>query len=685
MFLHLGPRLVAAVAALALASAAPARADWELVWSDEFDGTQLDTSKWEPQIGTGCPSLCGWGNNELQYYRAENATVGGGLLTITAKQENFGGASYTSARLRTLNRGDWTHARIEMRAKMPIGRGLWPALWMLPTDAVYGTWAASGEIDILEYLGHQPANVFGTLHYGGTYPANTFTSNSYTLPSGTFHDDFHVFALEWDDCSIRWYVDGFQYAEQKNWYSTGGPYPAPFDERFHLLLNMAVGGNLPGPPDGTTVFPQHLIVDWVRVYQEPGVDLGACTTLFDGMEHGNPFGNNWFSFGGSVGGGGIGANFTDLPPLQGCDVSLQTGWGSGGTPGFFGGFGRGNPMNVSDATHFTLWINPDPGQSYRLEINLQDDDDGNNSIPGTPNGGDDEFQYNLVVGPSGPGAIAGGGWQRVTIPLANFFDDNSFHFGGNGIFDPRPVSAGGNGQLIVVVISVVSLSGADVTFRTDRWAFTRQTAAISGRVWNDADGDGVPDGGEAGLVGVTVRLFDPALGLVVATTTTGTGGTYQFPALLGGDYEVRVDAASLPAGLVPTFDPDGTGTPDIFARALACEEIAPALDFGYGPDPTAAPVTAAGPPAGLRNEPNPFSPGTDILFELAREGVAELSIFDVAGRKVRTLVAGARPAGSHRVAWDGRDDAGRRLAAGTYFYRLLTADGTSLRKMTLLR
>jgi hypothetical protein len=140
---------------------------------------------------------------------------------------------------------------------------------MLPSDSIYGTWAASGEIDIVEYIGSQPDRIIGTIHYGGSWPGNVYASTHYLLPSGTFHDDFHVFALEWELGEIRWYVDGLLYATRNYWYSTGGPYPAPFDVDFHLLLNLAVGGNLPGAPDATTVFPQEYVIDYVRVYQLP--------------------------------------------------------------------------------------------------------------------------------------------------------------------------------------------------------------------------------------------------------------------------------------------------------------------------------------------------------------------------------------------------------------------------------
>jgi len=261
--------------ALLIGSAQPASAQCaalpgcELVWADEFDGTEVDLSKWTFQLGDGTwyglPP--GWGNNELQSYEVANATVSGGFLTITAKKES---GVYTSARMRSLDKGDWIFGRMEMRAKMPIGQGLWPAFWMLPSDpSIYGTWAASGEIDIVEYIGSEPERIFGTLHYGAPYPNNVHASTDYFLAGGTFHDDFHVFAIEWELGEIRWYVDGLLYATRNNWYSTGGPFPAPFDVDFHLLLNLAIGGNLPGSPDATTVFPQEYVVDYVRVYQVP--------------------------------------------------------------------------------------------------------------------------------------------------------------------------------------------------------------------------------------------------------------------------------------------------------------------------------------------------------------------------------------------------------------------------------
>ncbi|NNE71062.1 MAG: family 16 glycosylhydrolase, partial [Rhodothermales bacterium] len=251
--------------------------DWQLVWADEFDGTEVDAAKWTYQIGDGCPDLCGWGNGEEQYYTDANTIVDGGTLRIEARREDEGGRSYTSSRLRTLGKAAFKYGRIELRAKMPRGSGYWPAVWMLPEADVYGGWAASGEIDILEVFGNDPGTVHGTLHYGGESPRNTFKGGSYTLPVRDFSRSFHDFAIEWVPGEMRWYVDGNLYHTARDWYTTEARFPAPFDQEFHLLVNVAVGG-AGGDPSNTT-FPQSMEIDYIRVYQsenaEPTVSLDS--------------------------------------------------------------------------------------------------------------------------------------------------------------------------------------------------------------------------------------------------------------------------------------------------------------------------------------------------------------------------------------------------------------------------
>jgi beta-glucanase (GH16 family) len=255
-------------AAFLLAAFAHGQAQcYRLVWADEFDGTTLNTDNWSYQIGDGCPSLCGWGNNELQYYREENVEVSGGTLKIHVRNESFGGSDYTSARIRTKDKAAWTYGRFEARMKMPSGgRGYWPAFWMLSEEDHYGIWPLSGEIDIMEMVGHIPNKVTGTIHFGPLFPDNRYIGDDYFMPSGSLDDGFHDYAIEWDVNEIRWYLDGIQYATRTR--GELDPDPWRFDRNFHLILNCAVGGWFPGFPDATSVFPDTMEIDYVRVYQD---------------------------------------------------------------------------------------------------------------------------------------------------------------------------------------------------------------------------------------------------------------------------------------------------------------------------------------------------------------------------------------------------------------------------------
>jgi beta-glucanase (GH16 family) len=273
--------------------------DWKLIWSDEFDGKEIDKAKWDFDTGNGYYSreaktwIGGWGNDELQYYTSEprNAFVLAGALHIRAIKESHEGFGYTSARLKT-RKGDGgslfkkTYGRFEFRAKLPTGRGIWPALWMLPQDEKYGAWASSGEIDVMEARGQEPNKVLGTLHFGSRWPVNVHESKDYVLPGDGTIADFHIYTLEWEPGEIRWYVDGRHYQNQSFWWSASksddgkgaapagesdlNPWPAPFDRPFYLVMNVAVGGKFLGNPDKSTSFPTEMVVDYVRVYDKVG-------------------------------------------------------------------------------------------------------------------------------------------------------------------------------------------------------------------------------------------------------------------------------------------------------------------------------------------------------------------------------------------------------------------------------
>ncbi len=242
---------------------------YHLVWQDEFNYRGLpDTSKWTYDVGNGCPGLCGWGNNEQQYYtyrRLKNARVGEGHLTIEAHREDFESASYTSARLLTRDRRAWTYGFFEIRAMLPAGRGVWPALWMLPEEWKYGGWPSSGEIDIMEHVGYEPRRVYATVHTDA-FNHVAGTQDTDTLKIADAAEAFHTYSLEWTPEYIAWAVDGKEYSRFENPHETYRQWP--FDQPFHLIFNIAVGGNWGGARGiDKDIWPQQMEIDYVRVYQ----------------------------------------------------------------------------------------------------------------------------------------------------------------------------------------------------------------------------------------------------------------------------------------------------------------------------------------------------------------------------------------------------------------------------------
>ncbi|HEY6946419.1 MAG TPA: glycoside hydrolase family 16 protein [Candidatus Acidoferrum sp.] len=249
----------------------PPAKGWTLVWSDEFngpDGSAPDPKKWTYDLGGK-----GWGNNELECYtsRLQNAQIQGGNLVITAQKESLTcsdgvSSSYTSARLKTQGLFSQAYGRFEARIKIPAGQGIWPAFWMLGNNITSAGWPTCGEIDIMENIGKEPGTVHGSLHGPSTTAATSDATAPFSPPTGqAFANDFHLYAVEWEPGVVRFYVDTNLYATftQSQW-PAGGTWV--FDHPFFLLLNVAVGGTWPGSPDNTTVFPQQMLVDYVRVY-----------------------------------------------------------------------------------------------------------------------------------------------------------------------------------------------------------------------------------------------------------------------------------------------------------------------------------------------------------------------------------------------------------------------------------
>jgi beta-glucanase (GH16 family) len=238
-------------------------AGYHLAWSDEFNGSTLNQQDWSYEIGGS-----GYGNNELEYYtsRPENLFLSNGNLIIEARQESYGGNNYTSARINTANKQQFTYGRIDMRAKLPVAKGMWPALWMLGSNYPSAGWPGCGETDIMELVGSNPKQVVSSIHWKQGNGTEGTYNNSFNLSSQDFSQQFHVFTVIWAQDSVQFLVDDqvFETTGAKN--VTSGTYP--FNSPFFFIFNVAVGGDWPGPPDGTTVFPQRMFVDYVRIFQK---------------------------------------------------------------------------------------------------------------------------------------------------------------------------------------------------------------------------------------------------------------------------------------------------------------------------------------------------------------------------------------------------------------------------------
>jgi beta-glucanase (GH16 family) len=237
-------------------------ANYNLAWSDEFTGNALNTQNWNYETGGS-----GWGNQELENYtaRTQNVFVSAGNLIIEARQESYGGNNYTSGRLNTIGKQQFTYGRIDIRAKLPVSKGMWPALWMLGSNISSVPWPGCGETDIMELIGTNPSQVVGSLHWKQQDGSEGTYNNAYTLSGKDFSQQFHVFSLIWAKDQAQFLIDDNVYVSGGLQNVTSGVYP--FNSPFFFIFNVAVGGNWPGPPDNTTLFPQRMFVDYVRVFQ----------------------------------------------------------------------------------------------------------------------------------------------------------------------------------------------------------------------------------------------------------------------------------------------------------------------------------------------------------------------------------------------------------------------------------
>ncbi len=618
-----------AIAMIAIAGfVAPAVASMSLVWSDEFDGSSLDTGNWTADIGDGCPGLCGWGNNELEYYRAENVTVAGGNLVLTARQESYGGRSFTSGKVHTRNKHSFLYGRVEMRAKIPTGGGMWPAFWMMPQDDAYGGWAASGEIDIMESA-NATTSIGGTLHFGGGWPDNASTGGSYSEGGSNFADQFHVYAVEWDTTEIRWYVDDTLYSTKQSsqWYSDGAPGNplAPFDQDFYIILNTAVGGNYTGctePGCITATLPQEFLIDYVRVYQETS-NLAPIVSITYPAAGGNP----------PAGDITIEADASDT---DGNVAAVE--------------FYNGATYLGEDTTasYTFLWSSVAAG-CYTIIAKAIDNE-----------GAFQSDTVDVTVGSGcGQAPYAGSPFSPPARIEAEDFDD-----GGEGIayHDTDPGNTGSQYRTSEDVdIEACSDAGGGYNIgwlRVGEWL----------EYTVDAPG--------AGEYAIDVRVASSSAGGTFHISFNGIDKTGDVTVPVTGGWQnwtTVSTTAILTAGqqvmrFIPTAEGFNLNYIDIDAPThLATGSQLP----GFALHPCS---------------PNPFNPSTTIAYELSRPAMVNLVVYDVAGRAVRTLVAAEQVSrGRHEVVWNGRDNSDRDAASGMYFLRLDAEEFSETRRITLIR
>jgi len=613
---------------VAAGSIAPAHATYSLVWADEFNGTSLDTNNWTPDIGDGCPSLCGWGNNELQYYRAENITVSGGNLVLTALAQSFGGRSFTSGKVTTRNLHAFRYGRIEMRAKIPTGGGMWPAFWMMPQDDVYGGWAASGEIDIMESA-NETTTVNGTLHFGGEWPNNTSSGGSYSLGGTNFADDFHIYAVEWEPDEMRWYVDGVLYSTKTSaqWYTDGAPGnpQAPFDQDFYIILNAAVGGNYTGctsPGCITATFPQQFLIDYVRVYEDI---VNAAPTV---------------SITSPASGGSVPAGDITI------DATASDSDGSIATVEFYDGFTYLGEDTTAPYTF--VWTSVTDG-CYEIVARAVDN-----------LGGVETDAVDVTVGTGcGQAPFHGGAFVLPTKIEAEDYD-----VGGEGIAY-HDTDAGNNG-------SQYRTEDVDIEVCADMGG-GYNVGWVSPNEWIEYTVT-VPTAGDCTL---DVRV-----------ASLSTGGTFrvEFDGIdKTGDVDVPVTG-----GWQTWTTVSATVTLSAGTQTMRFVPTTVGFNVNYF-EVTATPTAVLPGDRPTRYTlhpcyPNPFNPETTISYDLQEPAIVNLTIYDVTGRVVQTLVdAESTPGGSYEVVWNGRDRAGRVAAAGVYFCRLDVGGYSQTRRMVLVK
>ncbi len=690
---------------------------WQLVWQDEFMGTEINTQNWTHEIGGN-----GWGNNELQYYtnRSDNSYIEDGKLVIQANKENYLGKDYTSARIITSGKQSWQYGRVEARIKLPFGKGIWPAFWMLGESIFSIGWPQCGEIDIMEMVGGTSGDkvTHGTAHWDQTGSHASY-GGTYTLSTGIFADDYHLFTIEWTPQSIKWLMDGQQY----HVIDITPAELSEFHEKFFIILNVAVGGDWPGSPDGTTIFPQKMYVDYVRFYaDESSVPNISISSPIDNSIV-EPYSNVNIS---------TNIDFDD-------EISLVE---------FYQGAMKIGQTNVSP--YEMTWRNLYPG-CYKITakangengytgtsrvVNLQS---GSDCIEapyfGTPFEIPGEIEIeNFNIGDAGVAfsdndVINAGGQYRLTnqVDIENCDDlDGGYNVGwiepsewlkyiinvnttGSYNFDFRVASQNQGGKLHIEIngsditgsINIPATGGwqtwetiseegisltkgvheMKIVFEAGGFNFNRldifdPTSIPSLELLYPSGGETLGIGNVAEIRWNSLKVKNVSIGFSTNGGTSWDFVTQTTPALFGS-YRWEIPNVNSNDCLIMILDKDNSSL-----RAISNSPFT--IDI---PNSVKNGNQIVKDFALFQNYPNPFNPVTNIEYSIAEnlssvflQQYVSLKVYDSLGKLVATLVNKHQLPGKYSVQFNSND-----LSSGTYFYKLKCGNFTAIKKALLMK
>lgn len=627
-------KLNALLAALLLLSSSTFAQRYELVWSDEFNQAEFDDNTWNPWEGTAF-------NNEHQYYtpRDKNIYVEDGNLYLVGLREDYGGREWTSGRINTNNNFEFQYGKVEIRAKLPAGKGLWPAFWMLGNsidDPNIG-WPYSGEIDIMEYRGHLTSQTSGTIHFSAVEPSFPRNPNSdrrligeeYNLPSGSFAADFHLFQFEWSDSLMVWYIDDVEFfrltraeiEERTNYY--------PFDQPFYLILNLAIGGDFLGnqQPDETTPDRNEVIVDYVRVYQDANKEPEVLIDYDDRVN----------------------IDATESLNLE-ADVTDED-----GTIKKVEFYINEEHLATDSIPPYSVKWSPGIDGCYNFEIKAYDNENS--------------------VGTAGPVTfVAGTGCEKAAFhgdphSFPGTLQFEHYDYGGlsNSYYDTTPDTNLGNGQgndfrttEAVDLIPDENEEGNYLVTETAVGEWTSYELTIDQTGLYDIELR-VVGGTESGRLNFTLDGED---WIYFTRITSQDGQNYTTKNLTDvelqeGTYELRMEIALDGNGLKPDY------LKTTFKEATSIEE-------NQNKQPSSIHLN--------QNYPNPFNPATNISFDLPSAKTIQLDIYNSIGQHIENLHTGTLNSGSHTFTFNAAE-----LSSGMYYYQLSAGSQILTQKMLLLK